>query len=152
MAYLLIMCIFLYCKERSLEAKDYMEKNPDFMIINGKHVTNGDLDQSYFPKLIEKLQPEDIDEIVERLRGVGKFLEVTSEAKVPVIGHNLFVKLILLYKDFVEFLPNTYSELIPKLETLIPEFYDTKFICCEIGENKNASGADTCNAWKLNAL
>lgn len=122
------------------EARGYMIKNPDFMVITGKHQTNGILDEYYFPKIIPHLEQEDIEGILSRLRGIGKFFDVTAETKKPIIGHNLLVKLIVLYKDFVEYLPQQFSEFLVKLEKVLPQFYDTKYMASEFAQRPGISG------------
>jgi len=80
-----------------------------------------------------------LKKILERLRGLSKFFDVTASSKVPVVGHNLLIKLLMLYKDFVEELPNKYSDLCLKLSEVLPGgFYDTKYMASKIQEKSKS--------------
>jgi hypothetical protein len=114
-------------KERAERAMEYMRLYPDFMTL-GKEFSNGDLNVHFFPKVIPKVEEKDIQEIVARLRGVARVFDVIAQKKIPVVGHNLLIKMIFLYKEFVEFLPKEFSKFRNKLVEVVPQFYDTKYV------------------------
>jgi len=123
-------------------AQWFMRKHPEFMTLDFS-ATNGDLDPDYFPKVIKKVSEQDISEIVERLRGIAKFFDVVAETKVPVVGHNLLLKLILLYKQFVEYLPTEFPTFVDKLQRVIPQFYDTKYIAWDLKNRLDKTEGDS---------
>ncbi|ODN03614.1 Poly(A)-specific ribonuclease PARN-like domain-containing protein 1 [Orchesella cincta] len=103
-------------------ADEYMKENPDFMVARRKRQLNPYL----MPVVYKELKEKERGIIIERLKGVCKIFEAIIQCKIPLIGHHLLLKLIYIYKDFFEYLPDTYTKCIKSIRKLFPLIYDTK--------------------------
>ncbi len=112
-------------------ADNYMQRNPNFMVARRKRRLNPYL----MPKLCEQVSEEERQVIIQRLKGVSRVFETVIESGVPVVGHHLLLKLMFVYKDFIEYLPDTYPECVDKLREVFKVVYDTKQIAKELKFN-----------------
>ena len=49
-----------------------------------------------------------------------------------LVGHNLYLDLMLIYDKFIDHLPHTYKEYKEKLHASLPNIYDTKYISLQM--------------------
>ncbi|XP_053994436.1 pre-piRNA 3'-exonuclease trimmer-like [Hylaeus volcanicus] len=79
--------------------------------------------------------------------GFSKVFKLLTDAKKPIVGHNVFLDLMFIHKQFYRPLPNKYIEFKNNIHTLFPQIYDTKFMSIELKKvlNKDAN-------WKINSL
>lgn len=117
------------------QANAYMIKNPEYMVAPRKRR----LDPYIMPKVLQTITETDRKAIIDRLKGATKVFETISQSGVPVVGHNLLLKLIFIYKDFIEFLPDTYPEYLDKISELFKVVYDTKQMASNLANDQNGS-------------
>ncbi|CAL8102966.1 unnamed protein product [Orchesella dallaii] len=115
-------------KNLQKRADDYMIENPDFMVTRRKRQLNPNL----MPVTYKELKEKERKIIIDRLKGVSKIFEAISHFKIPIIGHHLLLKLIYIYKDFIEYLPDTYTKCIKNIRKLFPLIYDTKQLALDL--------------------
>jgi hypothetical protein len=48
--------------------------------------------------------------------GFSKVIEELIHAKKPIIGHNMFLDILFIYYQFIDDLPASLSEFIPKFQ------------------------------------
>lgn len=60
--------------------------------------------------------------------GFSKVIEVLSESKLPVVGHNALLDFIYVFHQFYRPLPETLADFKMQLLELFPTIYDTKYI------------------------
>lgn len=108
-------------EQRELGDK-YMKENPEFMVAPRKRRLASEL----MPVLYETVSEEERQLILARLKGVSKIFEAMSVTQVPVVGHHLLLKLIFIFKDFIEYLPDTFPECLDRIKGIFPLVYDTK--------------------------
>lgn len=60
--------------------------------------------------------------------GFSKVIEVLSESKLPVVGHNALLDFVYVFHQFYQPLPETLAEFKTQLLELFPTIYDTKLI------------------------
>jgi poly(A)-specific ribonuclease len=72
---------------------------------------------------------------LEELVGFRKVIDAISEAKVPIVGHNMYLGELKLTQDLCYFFHNFHKRLPDQVEvfheqlqTLFPRLYDTKFL------------------------
>ncbi|KAK9245023.1 CAF1 family ribonuclease-domain-containing protein [Lipomyces tetrasporus] len=59
--------------------------------------------------------------------GVRHIFDHISRAKVPVVGHNVFVDLINIYAKFLGSLPSSVEDFAHQVNSLFPTVIDTKY-------------------------
>jgi len=60
--------------------------------------------------------------------GFTEIVEILSESKIPIIGHNMIYDVMLLYHQFLGDFPETYEEFTKKWSEAFPMTYDTKLL------------------------
>ncbi|XP_075220947.1 pre-piRNA 3'-exonuclease trimmer-like isoform X3 [Lycorma delicatula] len=86
-------------------------------------------------------------DILDYFLGFTKIFRLLVSSKKPIVGHNLFIDLMILYNQFYEPLPDNYSVFKKKINTLFPKIYDTKYISYELRKVLKKE-----DAWESNML
>ena len=60
-------------------------------------------------------------EEVSWIIGFTSVIELLSESRKKLVGHNCYIDLLFLYSHFVEYIPSNYFEYKTKLHQLFPE-------------------------------
>lgn len=68
----------------------------------------------YFPRRLQMLNDEDIEDIVSHLAGFAKVIDLIQASQKPVIGHNFYTDLLLTHQLFYSNLPSKSSIIICK--------------------------------------
>ncbi|XP_046999259.1 pre-piRNA 3'-exonuclease trimmer-like [Schistocerca americana] len=80
-----------------------------------------------------KENKEKLDEdFIHYLLGFSHIFKLLVELKKPIVGHNCLLDLMLLYQQFHDVLPGSYSSFKKKMNELFPNLYDTKHISFEL--------------------
>lgn len=79
---------------------------------------------------IETKKQEEVNGVKKRA-GVRRLIQVISQSKVPIIGHNPIFDLLFIYSHFQEDLPRTLAEFKTKITGLFPTLYDTMLVFSE---------------------
>lgn len=83
-------------------------------------------------KILDGRQGIQFDTLYERILqetiGVSLILDLVVESKKPLIGHNMFCDLILIYERFFHRLPTSYEAFKREISDRFPKIYDTKNI------------------------
>jgi len=69
---------------------------------------------------------------VEHLNGFSKVIDAIARLNQPIVGHNMLMDLILIYKQFYEDLPPSYQDFKNRIHELFPHLYDTKHISASL--------------------
>lgn len=83
----------------------------------------------------------------QSLLGFSKVMNVITDMKKPIVGHNIFTDLLLVYNLFIEPLPSTYAGFKASMNKYFPIVYDTKTLSFEF-----RSLTKRKDLWKTNAL
>ncbi|OQR85662.1 Poly(A)-specific ribonuclease PARN [Thraustotheca clavata] len=75
-----------------------------------------------------KRKIDQMNQEVENAVGFSKVIQLLSDAKKPVIGHNCLLDFVYLYHQFCAPLPATLAEFKSQIQTHFPIIYDTKHI------------------------
>ncbi|XP_052073736.1 poly(A)-specific ribonuclease PNLDC1-like [Mytilus californianus] len=62
------------------------------------------------------------------LVGFTRVFRLLTEAKKPILGHNMLMDLLLYYDKFHKYLPRSYKEFKSEIHKLFPVIIDTKHI------------------------
>ena len=62
-------------------------------------------------------------------KGFSSVFNMLVELKKPLLGHNMFYDLLLMYEKFYEPLPVQYVDFKQQLHSLFPLIVDTKNVC-----------------------
>lgn len=65
---------------------------------------------------------------LNELIGFRNVVDAISKAKVPVVGHNLFLDLCYFYHNFYKPLPKSFVEFKEEAHCLFPFIFDTKYV------------------------
>ncbi|KAJ9066569.1 hypothetical protein DSO57_1008205 [Entomophthora muscae] len=66
---------------------------------------------------------------IEEMIGFRKVIDLMVDAQKPIVGHNLFMDLCHIMKQFlIDDLPETLSEFLTELQPRFPRIYDTKYL------------------------
>ncbi|XP_013145975.1 PREDICTED: poly(A)-specific ribonuclease PARN-like domain-containing protein 1 [Papilio polytes] len=85
--------------------------------------------------------------LLEKLLGFSNIIKLLVQYKKPIIGHNLFMDLILLHNQFIGPLPKKYSIFKKNINNMFPEVFDTKYISHEMGKKLTLD-----EVWQSNIL
>lgn len=83
---------------------------------------------------------------MNHLLGFTRILNLIIKYKKPIIGHNLFMDLVLLHNQFLGPLPKNYMEFKKNIIEVLPIIYDTKYISYECGKKLSFDESWTSNA------
>ncbi|XP_019643159.1 PREDICTED: poly(A)-specific ribonuclease PARN-like domain-containing protein 1 [Branchiostoma belcheri] len=81
----------------------------------------------------EEEEKDDLaDRALEYMLGFTHVLRTLTQARKPVVGHNMLMDLMLLYGKMYKPLPEKYAQFKRDLHQLFPCIYDTKHIAAEL--------------------
>lgn len=86
-------------------------------------------------------------ELIDNYLGFTKVFRLLCDIKKPIVGHNLFLDLLILFNTFENELPNTYSKFKKLCIAKFPAIFDTKFLSFEIRRY-----LDVDQKWESNGL
>lgn len=66
--------------------------------------------------------------VVHSLLGFSRLFKLLVELQKPIVGHNILLDLMFMYKQFHEQLPTQLNDFKEKIHRLFPVIYDTKFL------------------------
>ncbi|ORX91701.1 CAF1-domain-containing protein [Basidiobolus meristosporus CBS 931.73] len=69
---------------------------------------------------------------VQRAIGFRKIIDLICRSKKPIIGHNMFLDLCMIYEQFFEPLPERFEDFQRKIHEIFPSLYDTKHLASRI--------------------
>ncbi|XP_057295742.1 poly(A)-specific ribonuclease PNLDC1-like [Hydractinia symbiolongicarpus] len=69
---------------------------------------------------------QEYEKIIMNIVGFSKVLQLLSQCKKPIIGHNMLSDLLLLYGKFFQNLPDSYNLFKKSINQILPCVYDTK--------------------------
>ncbi|KAK4319453.1 hypothetical protein Pmani_009610 [Petrolisthes manimaculis] len=80
-----------------------------------------------------------VSALLEKFEGFSIVFKYLAELQKPLILHNCFLDLMLIYKQFHRNLPPSYKTFKTDLHQMFPLIYDTKFVASELRyEYKNS--------------
>ncbi|KPJ06242.1 Poly(A)-specific ribonuclease PARN-like domain-containing protein 1 [Papilio machaon] len=85
--------------------------------------------------------------LIDKLLGFSNIIQLLVQYKKPIIGHNIFMDLLLLHNQFIGPLPKKYSIFKMNINNLFPVIYDTKYISHEMGKKLTLD-----EVWQSNIL
>lgn len=85
----------------------------------------------------------------DSLIGFTRVFEVLTCAKKPLVGHNLLLDLLLMFHQFHEALPKSYSRFKTELHSLFPLVYDTKHMSLSLRQGADPWIKDVLRAGDL---
>jgi poly(A)-specific ribonuclease len=97
----------------------------------------------------EKNEPVFTD--MEALKKTIQSLQKALKNKLNIlVGHNLFIDLIFIYKTFVGTLPDQVTEFNKRIHEIFPKVFDTKYLATQAGSSmRTKSGLkDLCDELK----
>lgn len=77
-------------------------------------------------------------EIIDYYLGFTKVFKLLVTLKKPIMGHNILLDLMFIYKQFYKPLPKKYSDFKTEINRIFPSVYDTKFISYELRRVMNS--------------
>ncbi|KAG6448356.1 hypothetical protein O3G_MSEX005463 [Manduca sexta] len=87
------------------------------------------------------------ENLINCLLGFSRIISLLETYKKPIVGHNLYLDLVLLHNQFIGPLPKKYSTFKNNIHNMFPKLYDTKFIAWEMGKKLKSD-----EVWKSTAL
>lgn len=87
------------------------------------------------------------DNIMEHLLGFSQIIALLEQYKKPIIGHNIFLDIVLLHNQFIGPLPNDYVNFKKNINGMFPILFDTKYISHQMKKKLTYN-----EMWKSNAL
>lgn len=98
-------------------------------------------------EMLEIAEKDDLEHaLLDYISGFSKIFKLLVQLKKPIIGHNMLLDLIYMYKLFYRPLPNNYSQFKSDIHNLFPVIYDTKYLSNRL---KDLFDEDM---WNLNSL
>ncbi|KAM3963083.1 pre-piRNA 3'-exonuclease trimmer [Aphomia sociella] len=93
--------------------------------------------------------PMDIleENLLTHLLGFSQIIHLLATYQKPIVGHNIFLDLVLLHNQFIGPLPKKYSTFKRNINTMFPVVFDTKYISHVMGKMLSYD-----DVWKTNAL
>lgn len=87
------------------------------------------------------------ENLMNSVLGFSQIINLLVEHKKPIVGHNIFLDVLLLHSQFIGPLPKKYSLFKKTVNNLWPMIYDTKYISHEMSKKLSVH-----EVWKSNAL
>lgn len=87
------------------------------------------------------------ENLLNHLLGFSQIIYLLESYQKPIIGHNIFMDVMLLHSQFIGPLPKKYSVFKKNINTMFPVIFDTKYISYEMGWMLTFD-----EVWKSNAL
>ncbi|XP_063983314.1 pre-piRNA 3'-exonuclease trimmer-like isoform X2 [Diachasmimorpha longicaudata] len=72
------------------------------------------------------------EQLLEYTMGFTRIFKLLCALKKPLVGHNLLLDLMFMYKQFHEDLPRSYENFKKEIHQLLPVVYDTKLLSYEM--------------------
>ncbi|KAI4501952.1 hypothetical protein M0802_002634 [Mischocyttarus mexicanus] len=86
-------------------------------------------------EMLENEKEESIEHVLLNYYiGFSNVFKLLVELKKPIIGHNMLLDLMFMYKLFYKPLPRRYIDFKTELNHLFPIIYDTKYISNQVKE------------------
>ncbi|RUP49521.1 ribonuclease H-like domain-containing protein [Jimgerdemannia flammicorona] len=82
--------------------------------------------------------------------GFRKVIDMMSQSRKPVLGHNMLLDIAHLVQQFVQPLPDTVGEFKTLVHRLFPTLIDTKYICAVAPELQNLIPMSSLDSLRLN--
>lgn len=79
--------------------------------------------------------------------GFSRIISLLEKYQKPIVGHNIFLDIVLLHNQFIGPLPHDYRKFKRNVNTMFPFIYDTKLISYHMGKKLTYD-----EAWKSNVL
>eukprot|EP01129_Flabellula_baltica_P013883 TRINITY_DN6536_c0_g1_i2.p1 TRINITY_DN6536_c0_g1~~TRINITY_DN6536_c0_g1_i2.p1 ORF type:complete len:335 (+),score=69.84 TRINITY_DN6536_c0_g1_i2:1-1005(+) len=88
---------------------------------------------------LTRMTEEELDEVLKEMEqqvresvlpevGFRRIIDAIIASKKPIVGHNMFLDLILIYNQFIEQLPPSLDEFKEKISSLFPCIIDTRYL------------------------
>ncbi|CAG4988616.1 unnamed protein product [Parnassius apollo] len=87
------------------------------------------------------------ENLMKDLLGFSQIIKLLAHYRKPLIGHNIFLDMILLHNQFISPLPRSYSNFKKNINSMLPIIFDTKYISLEMSKKLTFD-----EVWKSNAL
>ncbi|XP_026329312.1 pre-piRNA 3'-exonuclease trimmer-like [Hyposmocoma kahamanoa] len=87
------------------------------------------------------------DNLMNHLLGFSQIISLLATYQKPIIGHNMFLDIVLLHTQFIGPLPMKYSKFKKNIHEMFPVIFDTKLISHEMGKKLTFD-----EVWKSNVL
>ncbi|CAH2073510.1 unnamed protein product, partial [Iphiclides podalirius] len=105
----------------------------------------------YRDKHVEGANSTPIDKLEENfiksVFGFSQVIQLLEHYRKPLVGHNVFLDLILLHNQFIGPLPIAYSSFKKNINSMFPIIFDTKYISNEMSKKLTLD-----EVWKSNVL
>lgn len=75
------------------------------------------------------------EDLILDLLGFTKIFRLLISLEKPIIGHNLFQDLLLMYQNFEEPLPTSYMKFKKVMTQSFPLIFDTRILSYDVGRN-----------------
>ncbi|XP_015111396.1 pre-piRNA 3'-exonuclease trimmer [Diachasma alloeum] len=72
------------------------------------------------------------EQLLEYTLGFTRVFQLLCDLKKPIVGHNLLLDLMFMYKQFHKDLPKSYERFKREIHELLPVVYDTKLLSYEM--------------------
>lgn len=90
----------------------------------------------YRDKYIEGANSASLDDLEEifmkSVSGFSQIIYLLEQYQKPLVGHNIFLDIILLHNQFIGPLPVKYSVFKKNIHSVLPLIFDTKHISHEM--------------------
>ncbi|XP_064476573.1 pre-piRNA 3'-exonuclease trimmer-like [Ornithodoros turicata] len=96
-----------------------------------------------------KVTAHDKSTLRDSLVGFTRVFDTLTTSKKPLVGHNLFLDLLLMFHQFHEPLPKSYSRFKAELHALFPVIYDTKHMSLSLRQEADPWIKDVLRAGDL---
>ncbi|CAG9783910.1 unnamed protein product [Diatraea saccharalis] len=87
------------------------------------------------------------ENLINSLLGFSQIIYLLEAYNKPIVGHNMFLDIILLHNQFIGPLPEKYITFKKNINQIFPVIYDTKYISHEMSKRLSFD-----EVWKSNAL
>ncbi|KAJ2952915.1 hypothetical protein O0L34_g7283 [Tuta absoluta] len=87
------------------------------------------------------------ENLMSHLLGFSHIIALLAQYQKPLVGHNMFLDVILLHNQFIGPLPHKYKTFKRNIHEMFPHLYDTKYISFEMAKKLTFD-----EVWKSNAL
>ncbi|KOB72201.1 Poly(A)-specific ribonuclease PARN-like domain-containing protein 1 [Operophtera brumata] len=87
------------------------------------------------------------ENLMNHVLGFSRIIALLEQYQKPIVGHNIFLDVILLHNQFIGPLPENYREFKRNINEMFPRIYDTKHISHHMSKKLSLN-----EVWKSNAL
>ncbi|XP_049867483.1 pre-piRNA 3'-exonuclease trimmer-like [Pectinophora gossypiella] len=87
------------------------------------------------------------ENLMHHLLGFSQIISLLASYHKPIIGHNIFLDVVLMHNQFIGPLPKKYSTFKKNINEIFPIIFDTKHISHEMSKKLTFD-----EVWKSNAL